>query len=149
MSTPKKPISPFSPSSGDDSDAMLGRMMIHLVQETKERQPQTKIVRSNWLDKHFGIPRNPEDLLWRFAWLFTVPALCGVIALPLMRWCWLNGYPIIPILIGVGIMAAHSMFAVVVQYARCQTPIPLIQAQATIPALALLFTLIWSLISHG
>jgi hypothetical protein len=127
----------------------LGQLFISVLQESVRQQPVKPVQPSTWLDERLGLPSNAEDILWRISWLFAVPAVISLILVPVAQWLWLNGYPIVVMLVGATSALVYWALWMVALATPCQTPKNLIRLQLSAPVLTIWFVIVWEVMTCG
>jgi hypothetical protein len=114
-----------------------------LLQGLKMPVQKTEVKQPHWVDKHFGIPSNPEDVLWRFCWLVIVPAMATLIYLPLSHWLWQMGQGALMSVTSLAIASCLLFFSYFVLSAADPKLRPLVNLQLFIPWFTVLVVMIW------
>ncbi len=114
-----------------------------LLQNLKMPVHKTEVKQPNWIDRHFGLPNNPEDLLWRFCWLVVVPAMATLVYLPLSHWLWAMGQGALMTISSLAIAGCLLFFSYFVLHSVDPKLRPLVNLQLFIPWLTVLIVMIW------
>lgn len=62
-----------------------------LLKEMKLSSKAPEVRTAHWVEKHFGIPSRPEDVLWRMVWLAAIPAIATILYMHISSWLWSIG----------------------------------------------------------
>lgn len=116
-----------------------------LLREMRMPTHKHEIKERHWVEKHFGIPDRPEDILWRFAWLVIVPAIATLVYMPLSNWLWQTGQGLLMWVGTLAIAFCLLFYAFVVSRAADAKLKPLVNLQLFIPWFTVLVVMIW----HG
>lgn len=114
-----------------------------LLQGLKMPVQKTEVKQPHWVDLQFGIPDNPEDVLWRFCWLVVVPAMATLVYLPLSHWLWANGQGMLMAVTSLAIAGCLLFFSYFVLNSADPKLRPLVNLQLFIPWLTVLVVMIW------
>lgn len=126
-----------------EPETLESRLLQHLLREMRPPTHKHEIKERHWVEKHFGIPDRPEDILWRFAWLVIVPAIATLIYLPLSDWLWKTGQGAL-MWVGTAAIAGICLFyAYVVSRAADEKLKSLVEIQLFIPWLTVLVVMVW------
>lgn len=119
-----------------------------LLRQIKQQPVKTDIQQPTWVEKRLGLPQSGEEILWRLAWLVCVPAIATLLCIPIASWLWMNGYPMIPILV---IGAVLAIYFVVYQFACHQSGKlqPLVEFQLCTPVAVSFFVVAYEVLKHG
>jgi len=119
-----------------------------LLKGIKQQPIKHDVKRPTWIERRFGVPKSGEEVLWRFCWLVVVPALFTLCYLPIADWCWFNGFPVVTILVSLGIGLVYwivYLFAV----NSAEKLQRLVDVQFAIPPATVFFIIVWEVLSRG
>lgn len=126
-----------------EPETLESKLLRILLREMKMPIHKHEVSEKHWVEKHFGIPDRPEDILWRFAWLVMVPAIATLIYMPLSNWLWQGGQGTLMWVGTTAIVGIYLFYAYVVSRAADAKLKPLVEVQIIIPWLVVLVVMVW------
>ncbi len=119
-----------------------------LLKGIKSQPTKTPVKHITWIEKRFGLPKSGEEVLWRICWLMVVPAIIFNVWMPIARWCFVNGLPMVPILVTVVSVVLYGLIAQMTVNAAGEHS-GLVELQLNIPLGVIFFLFVWELLSHA
>lgn len=119
-----------------------------LLKGIKSQPTKTQVKHVAWVEKHFGLPKSGEEILWRVCWLMVIPAILITAWMPIAHWCFINGLPMVPILVTVIALLIYGLVGRLIILTSEQHT-SLIQLQLQIPLAVMFFVFVWELLRHG
>lgn len=134
-----------NPQSNQDLEAVINALLSQLRQ-----QPTKPTQTTLWAERHFALPTSLEEVFWRACWLLVTPAIAAKLSMPVMQWCWRDGYPWLTI---TGLCAAGLGYYLVYLFALHSAANKglqrLVNVQMALPPLSVIGLFTLEVMQHG
>jgi hypothetical protein len=133
--------------STEDLQTVVNALLGQLKQQNRPTKTPTK---STWIDRNFAAPKSLEAVIWRGCWLIVVPALLTRLWLPIADWCWVNGYPLVTLVVTGGVLLFwYLLYLFTLNSEGAKNMQKLVELQFTIPTAVAFFVFAWETLNHG